>query len=270
MPNVDRRRALGVLAAGAAGIAAAAAPELWHAGPSRSARADGGRGGHGGHHGKGPAQPPDPGYAHGQPMQALHKPVRSLADLTPAAPPNAIALTIDDGPHPKYTPMMLDLLAAHGVKATFNMIGEQVVEQTKIVQRIVADGHQIADHTVTHPLNLPALSTAKISKEIGEAHDQIAQTTGVAPRFFRSPGGNWSQAVFDVADQHKLICVDWKIDPRDWARPGIAKITSAMLRAQPGDILLCHDGGGDRIQTIDALKTVLPQLKKRGLQFVAL
>ncbi|MFC4905734.1 polysaccharide deacetylase family protein [Actinomadura gamaensis] len=268
MPNVDRRRALGLLTAGAAGIAAAAAPDLWHAGPSRSASASGGH--KGGHHGKGPAQPPDPGYAHGQPMQALHLPVRSLQDLSPTAPANAIALTIDDGPHPKYTPMMLDLLAAHGVKATFNMIGEQVVEQPKIVQRIVADGHQIADHTVTHPINLPRLDTARITREIGQAHDQIAQTTGVAPKFFRSPGGNWSQAVFDIAAQHKLICVDWKIDPRDWARPGISHITRTMLQAQPGDILLCHDGGGDRIQTIDALKTVLPQLKQRGLQFVAL
>jgi peptidoglycan/xylan/chitin deacetylase (PgdA/CDA1 family) len=215
------------------------------------------------------AAPPDPGYAHG-PLQAVRRPVHNLHDLTPAAPPNAVALTIDDGPHPRWTPMMLDLLAEYQVPATFSLIGIQVTGMPKLVERIVASGHQVCDHTVTHPLNLPRLSNARIQEEIGGAHDRIAQTTGVAPKFFRSPGGAWSTQILDVAAEHGMICIDWQVDPRDWARPGTVTITERLLRAQAGDILLCHDGGGDRSETIRALRTVIPALKQRGLTFVAL
>ena len=79
-----------------------------------------------------------------------------------------------------------------------------------------------------------------------------------------------SQQVIDTAAQHGLICVDWRIDPRDWARPGSGAIANSLMQAQAGDILLCHDGGGDRTQTIEALRTALPALKQRGLAFVAL
>ncbi len=123
---------------------------------------------------------------------------------------------------------------------------------------------------MTHPLNLPRCPPRRSRQEIGEAHDRIAQLTGVAPKFFRSPGGNWSTQVLDVASQHGMICIDWAVDPRDWARPGTGQITTTLLAAKPGDILLCHDGGGDRSETIAALRTVIPALQKRGLAFVAL
>jgi peptidoglycan/xylan/chitin deacetylase (PgdA/CDA1 family) len=213
--------------------------------------------------------PPDPGYAHG-PLQALQRPVHNLHDLTPGAPPNAVALTIDDGPHPTWTPKMLDLLAEFKVPATFSLIGQQVTEYPKLVQRIVAAGHQVSDHTVTHPMDLPQLSTGTIKEEIGGAHDRIAQTTGVAPKFFRAPGGAWSQQILNTATEHGMISIDWQVDPRDWARPGATRITDTLLRAQAGDILLCHDGGGDRSETVRALRTVIPALQRRGLTFVAL
>jgi peptidoglycan/xylan/chitin deacetylase (PgdA/CDA1 family) len=200
----------------------------------------------------------------------LQRPVHELKDLAPPAPPTAIALTIDDGPHPTYTPQMLDLLAEFHVRATFSLIGEQVIEYPQLVKRIVTAGHQVADHTMTHPMNLPALSSDKIRLEIGGAHDRIAQTTGVAPKFFRSPGGAWSSRVLDTATEHDMISIDWAVDPRDWARPGTGSIESTLLTAKAGDILLCHDGGGDRSETIQALRTVIPALQKRGLMFVAL
>ncbi|MEU6745248.1 polysaccharide deacetylase family protein [Spirillospora sp. NPDC046719] len=187
---MDRRQVLTMIVAGTAGVAAAAAPELWRPEKHRSAHAAAAR--------RAPAPPPDPGFAPARSMRAVTSPVHSLRDLAPAAPPNAVALTIDDGPHPYWTPKVLDVLAERGVHATFNMIGEQVPENARLVQRIVAAGHQIADHTLTHPINLP------------------------------------------------------------------------KLPAQPGDILLCHDGGGDRSQTVTALRTVIPALKQRGLTFVAL
>jgi peptidoglycan/xylan/chitin deacetylase (PgdA/CDA1 family) len=181
-----------------------------------------------------------------------------------------VALTIDDGPHPVWTPRMLDLLAELAVPATFSLIGVQVTEYPQLVRRIVDSGHQVSDHTVTHPLNLPALTDARVREEIGGAHDRIAQISGVAPKFFRSPGGAWSQRILGVAAEHSMICIDWQVDPRDWARPGTVTITDRLLRAQAGDILLCHDGGGDRSETIRALRTVIPTLKQRGLTFVAL
>ncbi|MCO5968281.1 polysaccharide deacetylase family protein [Actinoallomurus soli] len=262
MRKLDRRQALWTFGAAGAGLVAGAVPEfLRGTGAPKAAR-----------HVRRPAPTsrPDPGYAHGRPLQALRRPIHSLHDLQPAAPPNAVALTIDDGPHPEWTPMMLDLLAELEVPATFSLIGVQVTEYPRLVRRIVAAGHQVSDHTVTHPLNLPELADTRVRAEIGGGHDRIAQISGVAPKFFRSPGGAWSQRIIDVAAEQSMICIDWQVDPRDWARPGTTTITDRLLRAQAGDILLCHDGGGDRSETIRALRTVIPALKQRGLTFVAL
>ncbi|MFB4303256.1 polysaccharide deacetylase family protein [Actinomadura sp. NTSP31] len=258
---MDRRHVLTMMAAAAAGVAAGAVPELRHSGRHQPAHAAARRT---------PPPPPDPGFAPARTMRAATNPIHSLHELAPAAPPNAVALTIDDGPHPYWTPKVLDVLAEFDVHATFNMIGEQVPENTRLVQRIVAAGHQIADHTLTHPINLPKLPAQRIRQEIAEAHDRIAQAASAAPRFFRSPGGAWSQQVVETATALGMICVDWGVDPRDWARPGVPHITADLERAKPGDILLCHDGGGDRSQTVAALRTVIPALKQRGLTFVAL
>ena len=213
---------------------------------------------------------PDPGYARGRPMRALRRPVHTLHDVTPAAPPNAVALTIDDGPDNKWTPMMLDLLAEFGVPATFFVVAQQVQEFPKIVQRMVATGHQIADHTVTHPMDLPGLSAGRMREEIAGAHDRIAQTTGTAPRWFRAPGGNWTEQIMDIAAAQGMMNIDWEVDTRDWTRPGASSIEGKLLGAKGGDVLLCHDGGGDRSQTVQALRRVIPTLKQRGLTFVAL
>jgi peptidoglycan-N-acetylglucosamine deacetylase len=196
--------------------------------------------------------------------------VHKVHDLLPSAPPNAIALTIDDGPQLEWTPKVLDLLAEHQVKATFSLIGIQVKQFPSLARRIVESGHLLCNHTMTHPLDLPSLSTKKINAEITEAHVRIADATGVAPRLFRSPGGAWSRKVFEAAAKHGMVPIDWDIDPRDWSRPGTRHIRQSMLKAKGGDILLCHDGGGDRSETLKALRVVLPTLKKRGLQFVAL
>ena len=263
MSGLDRRQALLTVAAGAVGLLAGGGPVLARAlQPDPARRTLRAR--------KAAGPPPDPGYAHGSPMQALQRPVHGLKDLSPVAPPTAVALTIDDGPHPTWTPQMLDLLAEFHVPATFSLIGEQVSEYPDLVKRIVASGHQVSDHTMTHPINLPQLSAGRIKEEIGGAHDRIAQLTGVTPKFFRAPGGNWSTQVLDIAAQHGMISIDWAVDPRDWARPGTRQITESLLGAKAGDILLCHDGGGERAETIQALRNAIPTLQKRGLTFVAL
>ncbi len=204
-----------------------------------------------------------------EPITTAEQPVRRLTELVPAPPPNTIALTIDDGPHPAWTPRVLDLLAEHDVQATFFIIGEQVREFPKIAKRIADSGHQICNHTMTHP-TLSHASAKKIKREIVDAHDLIAQTTGIVPGFFRAPGGGWSPRVYDAIAEHDMLPIDWAVDPRDWARPGVGAIRRSMLGTKAGDILLCHDGGGDRAQTLAALKDVLPKLKKRGLIFTPL
>ena len=208
-----------------------------------------------------------------KPLPAV--PARSVAahqvhDIVPAAPPGAIALTIDDGPHPEWTPKVLDLLAEYGVTGTFSLIGENVKRYPRLAQRIVAAGHQLSNHTMTHPLGIASMSRHAVDREITEAFDHIGDATGVAPKFFRSPGGAWSHRVFEVVARHGMLPIDWDVDPRDWACPGVHHIKHAMLAAKGGDILLCHDGGGDRSETIKALRDVIPKLKARGLTFVPL
>jgi peptidoglycan-N-acetylglucosamine deacetylase len=204
------------------------------------------------------------------PLAAWTKPAYKVSDLMPFAPANAVALTIDDGPWPEWTPRILDLLAKYDVKATFCMIGMQVPQNQKLVRMVHDAGHQIANHTQTHPLRIAKFTRAQVEVEISTATKHLVDVTGEYPRLFRSPGGNWSTPLFEATAAHGMLPIDWDVDPRDWSRPGTDHVINTMLRAKPGDILLCHDGGGDRSQTLSALTTVIPRLKSRGLQFITL
>jgi peptidoglycan/xylan/chitin deacetylase (PgdA/CDA1 family) len=202
-------------------------------------------------------------------------PVHTLKDFRKIVPgdpfpADAIALTIDDGPHPVWTPKILRLLEKHDVPALFCMIGNQVRGHEPTARDVAADGHQIANHTWSHPIDLAKLPSHGMLKEIHRAQDKIYSTTGVTPRLFRAPGGAWSKGLSESVSQSNVIPMDWSADPRDWALPGIAHITNRLLAAGPGQILLCHDGGGDRSQTLASLQTVIPALQARGLKFVAL
>lgn len=181
---------------------------------------------------------------------------------------NSIALTIDDGPHPDWTPKVLDLLAENDIHATFSLVGEQARAYPQLVRRIVRAKHSLCNHTMTHPQPFRALSTAAIRRQILDAQSVISDAAGKEPDLFRSPGGDWTEAVLDIAEELKLTPVGWSVDPRDWALPGAATIETTLLGARAGDILLTHDGGGDRAQTVDALRAVLPQLREAGLRFV--
>ncbi|GLX01396.1 hypothetical protein Misp02_54820 [Microtetraspora sp. NBRC 16547] len=198
------------------------------------------------------------------------RPIHLISEVNPAAPPNAIALTIDDGPDPEWTPRVLDLLAQHHVVATFCMIGDAVREYPDLAKRVTAAGHAICNHTMSHPQPFAGLSAERMSSEVAGAHREIWKTTGVTTRLFRAPGGSWSPAVLNTVAENGMQPLDWDIDPRDWSRPGTAAIERDLLRAKPGSILLCHDGGGDRAETLRALTNVVPALLSRGLTFVTL
>jgi peptidoglycan/xylan/chitin deacetylase (PgdA/CDA1 family) len=203
------------------------------------------------------------------------KPVYTLADYRADVPgldygTDTIALTIDDGPHPVWTPKVLDLLERYHVPATFCMIGNQVRGHEAVARSVAAAGHQIANHTWSHPIGLNAATPADMWQEIHRAQNKIVDATGYTPTLFRSPGGNWSPALFTQAAAAGMTPIDWSDDPRDWSKPGVAHIVDTMLACRPGQILLCHDGGGDRSQTYQALQQVIPALQARGLTFVAL
>ncbi len=198
------------------------------------------------------------------------RPVYKVHDLLPNAPSNAVALTIDDGPDPHWTPQVLDLLRRHGVQATFSLVGIEAHAQRSLVRRIIVEGHSLCNHTMTHPQPFSRRLPAQIDKEIVQAQSVIVDAAATTPQLFRAPGGDWSPTVLATAARYGMTPIDWDIDPKDWARPGPTPIIQRLLAARPGDILLCHDGGGNRAQTVEALRTVLPRLKTNGLTFITL
>jgi peptidoglycan/xylan/chitin deacetylase (PgdA/CDA1 family) len=203
------------------------------------------------------------------------RPIYTLAEYRavldgPAFPSHAVALTLDDGPHPVWTPKVLKLLDKYHVPATFCLIGNQVRGHESVARSVVAAGHNVANHTYSHLTDLPTVSSAEMNKEIGWAQDKIHTATGFTPRLMRSPGGGWSPELLAKTAQAGLVPIDWSDDPRDWSRPGVESIVSHLMAAKPGQILLCHDGGGDRSQTYAALQTVIPALLAKGYTFVSL
>jgi peptidoglycan/xylan/chitin deacetylase (PgdA/CDA1 family) len=182
--------------------------------------------------------------------------------------PHAIALTIDDGPDPRYTPQVLALLHRYGITATFCQIGEQIRSHPGLVREVAAHGHLLANHTWTHA-NLRREPRTVIRDEIVRTSEILERTTGHRPLFFRAPYGAWSARVLAECRAQGLRPLDWSVDPRDWSRPGVAGIVRTILRTtHTGSIILEHDGGGNRSQTVAALRTVLPRLLDEGYHFV--
>ncbi len=178
-----------------------------------------------------------------------------------------IALTIDDGPSSVYTPQVLRLLEKYRVTATFSMIGIEVDTHPGVAREVAAAGHVIANHTWTHP-DLAELPPLTIADQMNRATGAIHRVTGRVPTLFRAPYGAWSPAVLQQCARTRMTPLDWSVDPRDWSRPGVASIVGNIMRnTRTGSIILEHDGGGDRSETIAALKIVLPRLLAAGYHF---
>ena len=179
-----------------------------------------------------------------------------------------IALTIDDGPDPVYTPQVLDLLHQYQVTATFSMIGVHVAAYPQLANSVAAAGHHIANHTWTH-VDLAGRRPDGVHAQLAQASRAIHTATGVHPALFRAPYGAWSAEVLSQCQQMKMTPVDWSVDPRDWAQPGTRSIIRNILKnTRPGSIILEHDGGGNRSQTVAALRVVVPALLREGYHFV--
>ncbi len=202
-----------------------------------------------------PSEPAD-AASHGSPEFYVHQ------------GPHAIALTIDDGPHPEWTPQVLDLLRRHRITATFCQVGAQVSAYPKLVRAVAAEGHLIANHTWTHA-DLTRASASTVRSQLERTSDAIEKVSGHRPTLYRAPYGAWSRQTLATCQELRLRPLDWSVDPRDWARPGTGRIVEGIMRhTRPGSIILEHDGGGNRSQTVAALRTVLPRLLDAGYHFV--
>ncbi|WP_338285936.1 polysaccharide deacetylase family protein [Luteolibacter sp. LG18] len=177
-----------------------------------------------------------------------------------------IAITFDDGPHASNTPRLLDMLRARNIKATFFCVGQNVAEYPQICRQIVAEGHEIANHSWNHPL-LTKLSDAQYHDQITKTHEAIIRATGVTPHLLRPPYGALTQRQREWAySEYGYPTVLWSVDPFDWKRPGAAAVTSRILSGTtPGGIILAHD---IHAQTIDAMPATLDTLLSRGYKFV--
>lgn len=181
-----------------------------------------------------------------------------------------IALTFDDGPDGDFTPRILDVLRAHRAKATFFVVGKQIEYFPEILRQIVADGHEIGSHTYSHP-QLSGLSEARLRSELALTSELIRAACGIAPVCFRPPFGAISASAIQVVRGcgYAIVLWDRKLDSRDWERPGVNRIVERVVaNARPGGIILMHDGGGYRSQTVAALGKILDRLAAEGYRFV--
>ncbi|MWC26886.1 polysaccharide deacetylase family protein [Paenibacillus sp. MMS18-CY102] len=182
-----------------------------------------------------------------------------------------IALTFDDGPNPAQTNEILDLLKQHEAKCTFFVVGKRVKAFPDVARRIVAEGHEIANHTYHHTYFQAPSSERQVQEELELTEQAIVQATGQHSVLFRPPGGMFDERLVTVANGMGLkpVLWSWHQDTKDWIRPGVYRITNKVLRnAHHGDIVLFHDFVVGKSQTKQALETILPELHKRGYQFV--
>ena len=177
-----------------------------------------------------------------------------------------IALTFDDGPSATLTPKLLDLLAAHHIKATFFVIGENVAEHPEIVSRAAREGHEIGNHSWSHP-NLGKMSDESVRRQLQQTDDAIESATGKRPTLMRPPYGSiTAREKRWIHDEFGYDIILWDVDPYDWKRPGPAVVRARILKeTRPGSIVLSHD---IHPGTIEAMPSTFDELEAKGFKFV--
>ncbi len=208
-------------------------------------------------------------------------PMPYVVQRTGAADPHLIALTFDDGPDATWTPRILSILEQKKAPATFFQIGENALEHPEIVRRIVADGYEIGNHSYTHP-NMAEVSPLGTMLELNATQRLIEAYTGRSIRLFRAPYFGDAEPTTDdelgpamLAQESGYTIVGLHVDPGDWQTPGTQAIVERTLTQvhaatseRSGNIILLHDGGGTRAQTVAALPQIIDRLRAQGYQFV--
>ncbi|TDD60597.1 polysaccharide deacetylase family protein [Kribbella antibiotica] len=201
---------------------------------------------------------------HTQPAPA---PPPAAAPAATPPPTKYVVLTFDDGPDPAYTPKILAVLAKYEAKATFFEVGKNVAKHPELTKAIHAAGHSVQNHTWAHA-DLRHQTAAGFRKQVGDTDQAIRSAAGVTPGCLRPPYGGVSATVRARAKALGKELVMWTIDSRDWSKPGPAVIESRVLGGvKSGSVILLHDGGGNRSQTIEALPSILEKLKAQGYGF---
>lgn len=179
-----------------------------------------------------------------------------------------IALTFDDGPHPRQTTEILKILADNDVHATFFVIGSNVEEYSWQIPRILEAGHEIGNHSYHHPC-VEKPSAELVASEIQKCEKALYKVAEYRPKFFRPPGGIISPAIENYCADSEYSVILWSIDTRDWTHRDPDAIVKDVLKSvRPGDIILMHDYiGGSKSPTPTALRVLIPELKKMGYEF---
>jgi peptidoglycan/xylan/chitin deacetylase (PgdA/CDA1 family) len=187
--------------------------------------------------------------------------------------PDAVALTFDDGPWPGDTERVLRALRRARVEATFFMVGSLAAEHPELVRKVLLAGHEVANHSLTHPVDPPLaeLSDRRVATEIAETAAALGGA-GAHPTLFRPPGGSIDDEVVLEAWRQQERVVLWSVDPRDWDASRTPKqiAKDVLRRVRPGSIVLLHDGGGDAADTIEALPKIVRGIRKMGLDLVTI
>jgi peptidoglycan/xylan/chitin deacetylase (PgdA/CDA1 family) len=179
-----------------------------------------------------------------------------------------IALSFDDGPHPRLTPVILDILEEYGIKATFFMVGENVGYYPAAARAVVEAGHEIANHTFSHR-KFGKMTEGEMREEIAACEQALTGVTESPVHFIRPPEGQMNDTMLRVAGSLDYRVILWDVDTRDWAHTPPAEISRHILdTVQAGDIILMHDFIGHDSPTPEALRRVIPELLARGYRFV--
>ena len=188
-----------------------------------------------------------------------------------------VALTFDDGPWPETTAQILDVLEANGAKATFFTIGEQISYNTDLVQREHSIGCQVCTHTWDHAsgsgqgVNITYMSADEQINEVQRGYEAIKEALGEEPsHVLRAPGGNYYGDAIANLEPYVDAEIGWNVDTEDWQRPGADVIYERIMSVQPGQVVLMHDGGGDRTQTVEAVSRAVPELIAQGYRLVTI
>ncbi|MBD2503551.1 polysaccharide deacetylase family protein [Anabaena azotica] len=180
-----------------------------------------------------------------------------------------IALTFDDGPWPESTAQVLDILKQNNIKATFFVVGQNVKNYPDLLRRVVAEGHTVGNHTWHHWYHF--MNPQVAAYEVANTTDIIYKVTGVKTDLFRPPGGMMNNGLVAYARSNKYAVIMWSSDSADYSRPGVPRLINNVLRpAKPGGIVLMHDGGGNRSQTVKALPEIISRFRKQGYSFVTI
>ena len=190
-----------------------------------------------------------------------------VKDLKLTGPDKYIALTFDDGPWPKTTEMILDILKENEIKATFFVIGEHLKYNQELAPKIVNEGHVLANHTWNHPTY--KMGKDQVQSEVGRTAELIYELTGMTTTLFRPPGGVLDNGLADFVKDRNHVVVMWSSNSFDWEDLSAEKVTKNVLKeVSNGGIVLLHDGGGPRMHVVKALPKIIEELRKQGYKFV--